>query len=537
MKVIKKKQAIIFPYILILVLSLVLLWPFFKKGFFETHDGDWMIIRFSAFHQALVDGQFPVRFVDRLNNNYGYPVLNFLYPLPFYLAEIPKILGFGFVDSIKVIFTLSTIFSSVLMYWALSLRFSKFSSIVGAVIYLWTPYRLLDLYVRGSLGENLAFTFIPLILGSIFQIGKGKKIYYPLLSVSLALLILSHNVIAIIFVPLFFLLYALELKEKLKLGITYFILGTLISSFFWIPALYDLRFVIYNQVQVSNVFDYLTPFKSLLVPSWSFGPSPNGTNSFSPRLGLLPILIITASIVFLISGKLKDKLAFFLTIISITAVFFTLRISTPVWKILPYINNIQFPWRLLSVIVFASAVLSAFIAEKVNKRILSSLLIISAVILNFSYTFPRIFVDKEDGFYSTNEATTTVQNEYMPIWVKKIPEERASAKIEIENGGTVEKQDIGNSSYKASIILNENSRILVNTIFFPGWTVISDDRNVPIEITEVSGLISFKLPKGIHKVIIDYRQTGIHSASELLSLIALILVSIQFFRWRKQNSL
>src|SRR3989344_6542362 len=95
--------------ILLIFVSLIALWPFFKKGFFESHDGEWMVIRFSAFHQTLAAGQFPVRFVDRLNNNYGFPVTNFLYPLPFYLSEIPKALGFGFVDSVKITFISSTV--------------------------------------------------------------------------------------------------------------------------------------------------------------------------------------------------------------------------------------------------------------------------------------------------------------------------------------------------------------------------------------------------------------------------------------------
>ena len=73
--------------ILITFLTLIGLWPFFRPGYFESHDGEWMVIRFTAFHQTLAVGQFPVRFVDRLNNNYGYPVVNFLYPLPFYLCR------------------------------------------------------------------------------------------------------------------------------------------------------------------------------------------------------------------------------------------------------------------------------------------------------------------------------------------------------------------------------------------------------------------------------------------------------------------
>src|SRR3990167_948271 len=101
-------------YLLVVIaISLIGMWPFFKKGYFESQDGEWMVIRFSAFHQTLASGQFPVRFVDRLNNNYGYPVSNFLYPLPFYLAEVPKILGLGFVDSIKTVFVISTVASAV----------------------------------------------------------------------------------------------------------------------------------------------------------------------------------------------------------------------------------------------------------------------------------------------------------------------------------------------------------------------------------------------------------------------------------------
>jgi len=158
---------------LILVLSVIALWPFFRQGYFETHDGEWMVIRFSAFHQTLASGQFPVRFVDRLNNNYGYPVLNFLYPLPFYLAEIPKVFGVGFVDSVKIVFILSTVASVLAMFWALSQIFNRWASFAGAILYLYAPYRFVDLYVRGSLGESVAFLFV-----KRYQLcDKWKKLY------------------------------------------------------------------------------------------------------------------------------------------------------------------------------------------------------------------------------------------------------------------------------------------------------------------------------------------------------------------------
>src|SRR3989338_6197714 len=103
-----------FYYILlVLICSVPALLPLFHNGFFTTDDGEWMIIRFSAFHEALRDGQFPVRFLGRLNHEYGYPVANFLYPGFMYLGVPIKFIVFGFVDTIKIILGVSMLGSAI----------------------------------------------------------------------------------------------------------------------------------------------------------------------------------------------------------------------------------------------------------------------------------------------------------------------------------------------------------------------------------------------------------------------------------------
>ena len=81
----------ILPLILI---SIFILFPLLKPGFIVSDDGDWMVIRLSAFFQSLREGQFPVRFLGRLNYNYGYPVANFMYPAFLYFGSLIHILGF-----------------------------------------------------------------------------------------------------------------------------------------------------------------------------------------------------------------------------------------------------------------------------------------------------------------------------------------------------------------------------------------------------------------------------------------------------------
>lgn len=519
--------------LLIITLSLIALWPFFKKGFFITDDGEWMVIRFSAFHQTLADGQFPVRFVDRLNNNYGYPVLNFLYPLPFYLATIPKLAGFGFVDSIKIVFMGSTILSVVAMYWALSQIFSKWSSFAGAILYLFAPYRFVDLYHRGSLGESVAFAFLPLIMGSIFKIKKGRIFYFPLLSMFLAFLILSHNVLGILFTPIFLAIsFILANKEKIKILIA-FLLAILIATFFWLPAIFDIRYVNLSQIKVADVSDYLIAASDLVV-----GPL-QATDQLPISLGIVSIAVFLGAVYLRFTIKTKNWFLDFLLVIYLSSLVLMTKASLPFWQKVPGVDVIQFPWRLLSLTVFVTAILTSYVIDTNRQKfILAILIILAAIFSSFVYTKPANFVDRGDGFYATNEDSTTVQDEYLPLWVEEKPASRANQKIQVAQGeAQIESQQINYAYYKVFINAQNETKIKVNTIYFPEWTVLANDQRLPIDYQNKHGLINFQLPKGNHEVIIKYTRSSIHLVSEIISLVSVAIVGIiLFLLWRKQNS-
>ncbi|KKQ07164.1 MAG: hypothetical protein US18_C0025G0006 [Parcubacteria group bacterium GW2011_GWB1_36_5] len=556
---------------LIIVFSLIALWPFFKTGYFESHDGEWMVIRFSAFHQTLVSGQIPVRFVDRLNNNYGYPVLNFLYPLPFYLAEIPKILGFGFVDSIKIVFVISTVASAVAMFWALSQVFYKWASFTGAILYIFAPYRFVDLYVRGSLGEIVAFVFLPLIFGAIFKIAKDQKIFLPVMAFLISFLILSHNVIAVIFLPFLLVVSLIIIKKEKWQIISSFVAGILIASFFWIPAVYDLKFVKLSEIKVSNVVDHLVGIRELTVPSWGYGPRPIGLESFSPQVGLIALAIVFSVLYLRFTKKTGEKLINFMLIIftssfflmtkyslsfwqyipgidiiqfpwrflSLSSFFLMTKYSLSFWQYIPGIDIIQFPWRFLSLNIFIAAFLVAYVINHVKEqKLIAIIIVLAAIISTIVYTKPKTFVNRDDGFYSTNEDSTTVRDEYLPLWVKEKPKSRANQKIEIISGDAqITSSEIKQTNYKAAITAQNDSTIQINTIYFPGWQVKIDGRKTSIDYQNQNGLITFQLPQGVHEVIIKYNKTPVHLASEIISLVAIIVTGSYLYNlWRKQNS-
>jgi len=158
--------------IILIILAVFPVLSLFHPGLPLTHDGQDHVARIANFYQSLIEGNPIPRWAGNLNWGYGHPILEFLYPLPSYIASIFHFIGFSLVDSTKIVFGLGMILSLFFMYLWLSQFTAKYSALFGAVLYTYAPYRFVELYVRGDIGENLAFAFIPLVLYFLYKLYK-----------------------------------------------------------------------------------------------------------------------------------------------------------------------------------------------------------------------------------------------------------------------------------------------------------------------------------------------------------------------------
>jgi hypothetical protein len=497
MKLLYKPLMLVF---FIVVVSIPLLVPFLNKGFFTTDDGDWMIIRFSAFHQTLRDGEFPVRFLGRLNQEYGYPVSNFLYPGFMYLAEPVHIIGFSFVDSIKIILALSIILSGFFTYLWLRRFFDEISAAVGASFYVYTPYHLYDLYKRGSVGEVLALAIIPFILWQV----ERKSIFWS--AIGIGLLLLAHNTLAVLFLIFLscYMLLNIFVSKKKKEIFSYFwmfLFGLGISSFFWLPALVELPYTVFSKTVVSDWRGYFAPLA---------------------LIGYSTIVVLVITAVNLAAKNIviaKHRLTFLIFVICLIMLFFATVVSTALWTVLP-VGFIQFPFRLLSIVIVCIAFLAACNISllKGNKKYFFSVGLL--VILLFS-AMPFIkadFSDKGEGYYSTNLATTTVQDEYMPLWVKEKPVQRFERKVELIKGqGTINNIIYNSKKVSFTVDSKNESKVQINTIYWPGWKAFVNKREVDISYNNPKGLIMITLPSGAHQVEVSFGETPLRWVSDIIA--------------------
>ena len=188
------------------------IWALFVPGYYGASD-DLHIAWLFEFHKTLMAGQIPPRFVPDLSFGFGYPLFNFVFPLPFYIAELFHLLGLNLVDSIKAVFLISVPLSGLFMYLLLREFTSKTVSLFGAVLYIYTPYRAVDLYIRGAIGEILSFVFLPLLTLSVLKLTKDEteeKRWIGIGGLSIAGLILTHNITAYMFSFFLIILFLLR---------------------------------------------------------------------------------------------------------------------------------------------------------------------------------------------------------------------------------------------------------------------------------------------------------------------------------------
>lgn len=493
----KFKNLFIVALLLLLIPSV---WSLLLSGFFETDDGEWMVIRFSAFYQALSDGQFPVRFLGRLNFGYGYPVANFLYPGFMYLAVPLQILGLGFVNSIKIIMFASMLGGGVFTFAWLSKIFDKRSALIGSIFFTYTPYHLFDLYKRGSIGEILSLTWVAFVLWAIEE--KNKF----LISIGIFFLAISHNSLFLLFVPLLFVYVFIRKKLSIQDLIISFGLGILMSSFFTIPAIFDLSYTDFSKIEISNIREY---FASI------------------DLIGVSSIAVFVSSLLILYLKKFKEsREVYFFIIVSFISILLSISLSEFVWSFLPT-QLIQFPFRLLSYLVISGAFLTSYLLFNIksNKKVISIIIIAVIFLSSLNFLFPKVRFDKEEGFYSTNEATTTVKDEYMPVWVKEKPTKHFDQKVEVIKG----RGEISNLAYNAKIITfnfksEADSRVRINTIYYPGWRARVNGENVKINYSNPKGVMEIILPKGENKIELEFLETQLRIFSDLLSILGFILL-------------
>ena len=533
------------------------------------HD-DLQIMRQLEMEKCFADRQIPCRWVQDMGYGFGFPLFNFYPPLPYLIGQGIRFLGFSFVDTVKITFALSFIVSGVSMYLLAKEFFPEnfnfkgrkisLGALVSAIFYIWAPYHAVDVYVRGAMNEAWALSFFPLIFWSVYRLiicnKREIRRWIILLALAYSALLTSHNLMVLIFTPVLAGWVLIHLWRKSRWSrlpkiIISGIWALGLAAFFTLPALAENKF---TQVrgQLEGYYDYTAHFVSLrqllISRFWGYGPSVwiDAEDGMSFQIGHIHwilSLIIGGWLIFLIIQRRKKIIksfkesnfllpSFYLFVVGWFSAFMTHLRSIGIYKAIPILSLIQFPWRFLTIVIFAFSFISGvaviiFENKKVSSWI-TGLLVAGLVIFNWNYFLPR---DGKMGKLTDEEkfsgAAWDLQQtagiyDYLPIYAEMAPNAPRDKIAEIIQGeGEIYNSQDGTSWAEFDIgVRSDIAQVRIGIFKFPGWKVFIDGKEVENFVAgdEKWGRMYVEVPKGEHKIRAEFTNTPVRAASNFISL-------------------
>ena len=525
--------------VLLAVLTIPLCLGLFSDHLIDAHDSMAGLIRALSMKAYMGHGQFLVRWSPGVNWGYGYPMFNFYPPFFSFISTLFFHLTQNMVIAINWTCILFWILSGFGMFLLAREYWGNDGGALSAVLYLYAPYHIIDLYIRGAFAEFSSFTFFPFLLLSILKMSRKASLGIFLLGIgSVFGLSLTHNIMSMLFFPLavvyMFYLFIFENRSKWIIpALSIFGIGLMMSSFFWLPALLEKKYLNLGFL-IGKHYDFHENFITLGELFWPLNKWSMDHISF--QVGIIHSLLCLGTLICLpkvlkMNRQLGLSYIFFLSVGSL-AIFLTLPYSHLLWEHIKILSFIQFPWRILTIIVFAMSFIGGSVAILINNTLFRRTFLITAGLLVISIS---LITSLKTKFFN-NEQLQNIDNflalgegEYVPQWVTIPPNNPPERKFELMRGqGQLgEEKAINPVQYMVHFNAAEQSIIRFHTFYFPGWKVFINENEAKI-YPNIYGQIMFIVPPGEYTLRVIFGSTPVRMAGIIISWIgaALLFLSI-----------
>lgn len=527
--------------------------PLLNIGWFPSHESLNPVSRVFALAYEINEGDLYPRWLSLANARQGTPMFNYYSPAAYLIPAYLTALGIPILVAMKLMVWLVFLAGGIGMYLWTKPHTRHSGAMVAAVVYMYTPYHFVDLFVRGALAEFTALALLPyLFLGIDRSLSGDGKQGAIIIALSGATIVLTHNLSALMIAPFAILYWCILVAHRKppKPVITFSLLspalGLMLSAFYWLPMVAEQKYVQpLKAVMTSGDYYYGNHFITIqqwLTTSWSFGdslPGPRGQMSFQIGVTLLACAIATI----LIWRRMPKHAQLFGKICAVLAalgLFMTSAPSNFIYEFIPGFKYIQFPWRFLgptSLFFSAFSGLVIFLGASINHRI-SILGVIILATLFFSSDHREVAkgIDLQDE-YMTKVLIEERRmgdlggiGEYNPIWSNNT---RLSWFGPVSSGSGASRRinhfEINGSSMQFMVTANpKHMKVILPWHYFPGWQVEVDNVKTAISPSK-NGFINFTVPSGEHQIRAYFGTTTIRQVAWLITLLG--ISSIAFFCW------
>ena len=518
-------------------------------------------IRIFEMHRCLNDGQIPCRWVPDMGNGYGFPLFNYYPPLPYYVGDLLHRLGLSYLRSVDALYVLGLVGAGLAMFALARRLWGDLGGLVSATAYVYAPYLALDVFMRGALAELWALALAPALFWAVYElVTTSRARFVPLVAVLLALLLLAHNLVAVIVAPALALWTVVLLLTRGRAGWRPALLGAAgaiwgfgLAAFFTLPVLMEGDLVqldslaetlqqtelLYpsNFVTVRDLFLQRTTDYSFLLGAGEDTPIQIGWFHWA-----VAGLSAPAAFFLLRSGQRTAALAAVMFVVFFgVGVFMAVSRSQFIWDSFDSLRFLQFPWRYLGLVSFASAGLAGAWLALLRDRPLWTQWLVAATLVGLFIGSGQAFFEPlhrctvtddrpidcpgSDAEYFSDTYFPQRQRgsirDYIPNAVERIPLRPPEALAKVVAGSAiVQSATAGTDWLQLELHVTREARVEAALFDYPNWRVRVDGEMVPHTASEPNGLVTFLVPAGATEVEIRLEDTGVRRWGNWLSIIS-----------------
>lgn len=549
------------PWLLLPMLAAPAIWPLANKGLTASFDGATHLLRLGALQRAVGDGVILPRWLPDMQLGYGYPVFNFYPAGAYFVALLPTFFGatpywayaLGFVFALVL-----AGFGAMLLARDLLRVASPWPALAAGVAYMYAPYLLVNVYIRGSLPEALAQALLPWVLWSARRVlmRPHPTGYVVVVALTLGGLALTHSLTLMLFVP-YLAVYVAVIWwtngrgwPSLRWMIGALLAAVGISAFFWLPMLFDRQFLsgaAFDTARFGWLPDNVWRWDNFLDLNFFYG-----YDFLRPvQLGLLQVILAGAG--FFVARRFDAEWLFF-AVTALGALVLIGAWSLPIWQSNEVLTVVQFPWRLLSLASLSLASMTAGLALPFAQRqagwvvavVLIGLLVVAqrprlAEIETFSDATVRVDApmlaqaEVAKGVLMADAASSV--EEFRPRWVAG--DLALVQQPQMADAGSLYLANLQANPLELAVLVSTpaTATLRFQDFYFPGWKIVTSTGQTlrPYPSTAL-GLLTVDLPPGSYVVDKLWRDPPLARLGAIISLVTLaVLAAVSFvdrrFRW------
>ncbi|HEX5883888.1 MAG TPA: hypothetical protein VFY67_05035, partial [Pyrinomonadaceae bacterium] len=353
---------------------------------------------------------------------------------------------------------------------------------------------------------------------------RGKRRDIAGLAATYGLLLFTHLPLAVIG-SLALLVYALvringpaKIRKLAKLSLAAG-LGLSVSAVYWVTMVAEVGLIGGNQIHRDSSVDYSLNF---LLSTFS----PDNLNVWWMNIiALMTLLLFVPAFLLFLKGRASLKPVIVLTLL---AVFMSVPLSRPIWRLLPPVQETQFPWRWLVLISMGGSVLAAaglpLLLELGRKK---RLLLLGAMAIGVVFTLSHVV--REAVYFSPQrfeKMVTDVRgsasiNYWLPIWARGGVRGMTTQVEAADRSVTVTSWQPEHREF--SVAAGPPTEARVRTFYYPHW-VAKSEAGILSTLPDKDGALLISLPPDATSVQLDFREPRLTKLSTISSLGGLIMI-------------